>query len=198
MKENKVMEKILLYDTFRKRKKEKQNVGETSEASKQPQNGYSELPNSETIYYSIEYDKEAENNKENERIASAQERDMYLDACHQLAVSDVDVKYDVASEIEEVSALGNREMYLDAIRGSVINHVTGRPDNTYHDPYECSIRDTESHSYAKLPNTMLKTQLEYSNGGYEPELQDKKRKSAVECANRGSIVSYDDVTFDLK
>jgi hypothetical protein len=48
------------------------------------------------------------------------------------------------------------------------------------------------------PEVQVKTQHQYSNRGYEPEENDDNRQSTPDSENRASVVSYDDITFDLK
>lgn len=100
-----------------KRKDSKNKQQETTK----PSNYYSDLPDSETIYYCIDQAKETENNAENEKRASAQDRNMYLDAIQYPVLTD-EFRYDEAKEVEEINVLNmgleNKEMYLKMDRAA--------------------------------------------------------------------------------
>lgn len=201
-----------------KRKDSKNKQQETTK----PSNYYSDLPNSETIYYCIDQAKETENNVENEKRASAQDRNMYLDAIHYPVLTE-EFRYDEAKEVEEINVLnmglenkemylkmgsGSTEMYLDmgserrdvyqefnrrSLQASSGNDVIERTADTGVNPYECPGKVEENHEYASLPNGNSGC----SNAAYEAEQYDKIWDSPVESGSRLSSVSYDDVNFDV-
>lgn len=200
------------------RRKGSKNKQETTK----PSNYYSDLPDSETIYYSIDQDKETENNVENERRASAQDRNMYLDAIQHPVLSEEFI-YDKAKEVEEINALSkgleNKEMYLKmgskstelyldmgserrdmyqefnrkSLQATSGNNAGERTADTGTNPYECPGKGEETHEYASLPNGNTGCY----NAAYETEQYDKIRDSGEENGNRSSSVSYDDVNFDV-
>lgn len=201
-----------------KRKDSKNKQQETTK----PSNYYSDLPNSETIYYCIDQAKETENNVENEKRASAQDRNMYLDAIHYPVLTE-EFRYDEAKEVEEINVLnmglenkemylkmgsGSTKMYLDmgserrdvyqefnrrSLQASSGNDVIERTADTGVNPYECPGKVEENHEYASLPNGNSGC----SNAAYEAEQYDKIWDSPVESGSRLSSVSYDDVNFDV-
>lgn len=200
----------------------KRKSGKNKQETTKPSNYYSDLPDSETIYYYIDQDKETENNAENEKRASAQDRNMYLDAIPYPVLNE-EFRYDEAKEVEEINALNmglkNKEMYLKmgsastelyldmsserrdmcqefnrrSLQASSGNDVIERTAVTGANPYECPGKGEENHEYASLPNG----NSECSNAAYEAEQYDKIRDSPVESGSRLSSVSYDDVNFDV-
>ena len=187
-----------------------------SESRSESTNHYSDLPNPETIYYSINYDRETENNVENEKRASAIDRDMYLDAYHLTdpneaktveKISNVpgedsngkSMYLDMSSKPSDVYQdmnSGNQDMYVGAYRKPMQSPPEDET-SPYNSPYECSSKDEESHDYAGLPKEDSKMSG-YSNDGYEPEENKNGTDIGVEKENRLSTLSYDDVTFDVK
>lgn len=187
-------------------------------------NCYSDLPDSETIYYYIDHidqDKETENNAENDRRDSAQDRNLYLDAIQHPVLTE-EIRYDEAKEVEEINALNmglekkemylkkgsaGTELYLDmgserrdmyqefnrrSLQASSGNDVTEKTADTGVNLYECPGKDEENHDYGSIPNGNAGC----SNAAYETEQYDKIRDSSVESGSRSSV-SYDDVNFDV-
>lgn len=168
-----------------KRKDSKNKQQETTK----PSNYYSDLPDSETIYYCIDQAKETENNAENEKInvlnMGLENKEMYL----KMGSGSTEMYLDMGSERRDVYQEFNRR----SLQASSGNDVIKRTADTGVNPYECPGKVEENHEYASLPNGNSGC----SNAAYEAEQYDKIWDSPVESGSRLSSVSYDDVNFDV-